>query len=44
MHLITLEEHYRAPMLRSVAFLGAGAPPPDGPMARIQAKLDDIGD
>ena len=44
MRLITLEEHYRAPMLRSVAFGGAGAPPPDSPIARIQAKLDDLGD
>ena len=43
MPLITLEEHYRAPMLRSVAFAGAGEPPPDSPMARIQAKLDDVG-
>jgi uncharacterized protein len=44
MRLITLEEHYRAPMLRSVAFGGAGAPPPGSPIARIQAKLDDLGD
>jgi uncharacterized protein len=44
MRLITLEEHYRAPMLRSVAFGGAGAPPPDSPMARIQARLDDVGE
>ncbi len=43
MRLITVEEHYRAPMLRSVAF-GGGEPPPDSPMARIQAKLDDVGD
>jgi uncharacterized protein len=43
MRLITLEEHYRAPMLRSVG----GAlpdPPSDSPLARIQAKLDDLGD
>ena len=44
MRLITLEEHYRAPMLRSMAFGGAGAPPPDSPMARIQARLDDVGE
>ena len=44
MRLITLEEHYRAPMLRSVGVRGAGAPPPDTPIARIQAKLDDVGD
>jgi uncharacterized protein len=43
MRLITLEEHYRAPVLRSVAF-GGGQPPPDSPMARIQAKLDDVGE
>ncbi len=44
MRLITLEEHYVAPMLKSVAALGAGAPPPDSPMASIQAKLDDLGE
>ena len=44
MRLITLEEHYRAPMLRSVAVLGGQEPPPDSPMAMIQAKLDDVGD
>ncbi len=44
MRLITLEEHYRAPMLRSVALGGTGEPPPDSPIARIQAKLDDVGD
>ena len=44
MRLITLEEHYRAPMLRSVAFVGAGAPPPDSPMARSPARLDDVGE
>ena len=43
MRLITLEEHYRAPVLKSVG----GAlpdPPPDSPLAKIQAKLDDLGD
>ena len=43
MRLITLEEHYRAPALKSVG----GAlpdPPPDSPLAKIQAKLDDLGD
>jgi len=43
MRLITLEEHYRAPMLKSAG----GAlpdPPPDSPLAKIQAKLDDVGD
>jgi uncharacterized protein len=44
MRLITLEEHYRAPMLRSVASFGGGEPPPDSPMGRIQAKLDDVGE
>ena len=44
MRLITLEEHYRAPMLKSVGVRVAGAPPPDSPMAKIQAKLDDLGD
>jgi predicted TIM-barrel fold metal-dependent hydrolase len=44
LRLITLEEHYVAPMLKSVAALGAGAPPPDSPMASIQAKLDDLGE
>jgi uncharacterized protein len=43
MRLITLEEHYRAPMLKSVAVLGGREPPPDSPMAGIQAKLDDVG-
>ncbi|HEV3388463.1 MAG TPA: amidohydrolase family protein [Solirubrobacteraceae bacterium] len=42
MRLITLEEHYRAPMLRSVG--GLPEPPPGSPLAAIQAKLDDIGD
>jgi predicted TIM-barrel fold metal-dependent hydrolase len=42
MRLITLEEHYRAPMLRSVG--GLPEPPPDSPLAAIQAKLDDVGD
>ncbi|MBV8220854.1 MAG: amidohydrolase [Solirubrobacterales bacterium] len=42
MRLITLEEHYRAPMLKSVG--GLPAPPPDSPLAAIQAKLDDVGD
>jgi uncharacterized protein len=41
MRLITLEEHYRAPMLKSVG--GLPDPPPDSPMAVIQAKLDDLG-
>jgi uncharacterized protein len=43
MRLITLEEHYRAPMLKSAG----GAlpdPTPDSPLAKIQAKLDDLGD
>ncbi|MGH2884358.1 MAG: amidohydrolase family protein [Solirubrobacteraceae bacterium] len=44
MRLITLEEHYQAPMLKLVAVLGGGEPPPDSPIARIQAKLDDVGD
>jgi uncharacterized protein len=43
MRLITLEEHYRAPMLKSVAAFSGGEPPPDSPMGRIQAKLDDLG-
>ena len=42
MRLITLEEHYRAPALKSVG--GLPDPPPDSPMAKIQAKLDDVGD
>jgi uncharacterized protein len=42
MRLITLEEHYRAPALRSVGALPD--PPPDSPLAKIQAKLDDLGD
>ena len=42
MRLITLEEHYRAPMLKSVG--GLPEPPPGSPMAAIQAKLDDVGD
>lgn len=42
MRLITLEEHYRAPALKSVG--GLPDPPPDSPMAKIQAKLDDLGD
>jgi predicted TIM-barrel fold metal-dependent hydrolase len=42
MRLITLEEHYRAPALRSVG--GLPDPPPDSPLAEIQAKLDDLGD
>jgi predicted TIM-barrel fold metal-dependent hydrolase len=42
MHLIALEEHYRAPMLRAVG--GLPEPPPDSPMAQIQAKLDDLGE
>jgi len=41
MRLITLEEHYRAPMLKSVGALPD--PAPDIPLAKIQAKLDDIG-
>jgi len=43
MRLITLEEHYRAPMLKSAG----GAlpdPPPGSPLAQLQAKLDDLGD
>jgi uncharacterized protein len=43
MRLITLEEHYRAPMLEPVAARSARSAPPDSPMARIQAKLDDLG-
>ena len=42
MRLITLEEHYRAPTLKAVGSLPE--PPPDSPLARIQAKLDDLGD
>ncbi|HUA06585.1 MAG TPA: amidohydrolase family protein [Solirubrobacteraceae bacterium] len=42
MRLITLEEHYRAPMLRSIG--GLPDPPPGTPLAAIQAKLDDVGD
>jgi hypothetical protein len=42
MRLIALEEHYRAPMLRSVG--GLPEPPPGSPLAAIQAKLDDVGD
>lgn len=42
MRLITLEEHYRAPALKSVG--GLPDPPPDSPLAEIQAKLDDLGD
>jgi predicted TIM-barrel fold metal-dependent hydrolase len=44
MRLIALEEHYRAPMLRSVAVRSFGEPPPVSPLGRIQAKLDDLGD
>ena len=43
MRLIALEEHYRAPMLESVAVRQMLSAPPDSPMARIQAKLDDLG-
>ena len=43
MRLIALEEHYRAPMLESVAARRLLSAPPDSPMARIQAKLDDLG-
>lgn len=42
MRLITLEEHYRAPVLKSVAAFRGGDPPPESPLARIQAKLDDL--
>jgi uncharacterized protein len=44
MRLITLEEHYRAPMLASVAVRTFLNPPPDSPVAIIQTKLDDLGD
>jgi len=44
LQLITLEEHYVAPMLKPVATLGAGEPPPGGPMATILSKLDDLGE
>jgi predicted TIM-barrel fold metal-dependent hydrolase len=44
MRLIALEEHYRAPMLASVAVRAFLNPPPDSPVARIQAMLDDLGD
>jgi predicted TIM-barrel fold metal-dependent hydrolase len=40
--LITLEEHYRAPMLESVAIRRA-PPDRDSPLGRLQAKLDDVG-
>jgi uncharacterized protein len=43
MRLIALEEHYRAPMLESVAATRMLQAAPDSPMARIQAKLDDLG-
>jgi uncharacterized protein len=43
MRLIALEEHYRAPMLESVAARRVLSVPPGSPMARIQAKLDDLG-
>ncbi len=43
MRLIALEEHYRAPVLESIAARRAPDPPPDSPMARLQAKLDDLG-
>jgi uncharacterized protein len=42
MRLITLEEHYRAPMLKAAGSLPD--PAPDSPLAMIQAKLDDVGD
>ncbi len=43
MRLIALEEHYRAPMLESVAVRRVLQAPPDSPMAKLQAKLDDLG-
>jgi predicted TIM-barrel fold metal-dependent hydrolase len=44
MRLITLEEHYRAPMLETVAGRRALDAPADSPMAKIQAKLEDLGE
>ena len=43
MRLIALEEHYRAPMLESVA-ARRDPPAPGSPMARLQTKLDDLGE
>jgi predicted TIM-barrel fold metal-dependent hydrolase len=46
MRLITLEEHYRAPMMSQSAGSGGGHfgnPPADSPIARNLAKLDEIG-
>ncbi len=45
MRLIALEEHYHAPAVKQ-AQSAAGRPeaPPGSPIARAQAKLDDLGD
>jgi predicted TIM-barrel fold metal-dependent hydrolase len=46
MRLITLEEHYRAPMMRQSAGSAGGQSsnaPADSPIARKLAKLDEIG-
>lgn len=42
--LIALEEHYNAPAVkRALAAAGRPDPPPDSPVAKLQAKLDDLG-
>jgi uncharacterized protein len=42
--LIALEEHYNAPAVkRALATAGRPDPPPDSPVAQLQAKLDDLG-
>ena len=43
MRLITLEEHYQAPMLESASSRRPAENQPGSPMAKIQAKLDDLG-
>lgn len=44
MRLIALEEHYHAPAVkRALSAAGRPDPPPDSPIARVQAKLDDLG-
>jgi predicted TIM-barrel fold metal-dependent hydrolase len=45
MRLIALEEHYHAPAVKqALAAAGRPDPPPGSPIARAQAKLDDLGE
>jgi predicted TIM-barrel fold metal-dependent hydrolase len=45
MRLIALEEHYHAPAVKqALAAAGRPDPPPGSPIARAQAKLDDLDD